>query len=101
MLVCRSRTPEEIEAVRDREAAEQLTRATRVLEEALKLSRGSPRAPTNNYFELKLNINTFCALLHTLFGVKCGYYITLLCIRNCLDNVGVFNIREAYTPDIC
>ena len=101
MLVCQSRTPEEIEAVRDREAAEQLTRATRVLEEALKLSRGSPRAPSNNYFELKLNVNTFCALLHTLFGIKCGYYITLLRIRNCLDNVGVFNIREAYTPDIC
>ena len=65
------------------------------------MSRGSPRAPANSYFELKLNINTFCTLLHTLFGIKCGYYITLLRIRNCLDNVGVFNIREAYTPDIC
>ncbi len=68
LLICRSRTPEEIKRVRDREAAEQLTRATRVLEEALKLSRGDPRAPAGNYFELKLNITTCCALLHTLFG---------------------------------
>ena len=48
-----------------------------------------------------MNVNTFCALLYTLFGEQCGYYGALLCIRNCLDNVGVFNIREAYTADIC
>ena len=42
LLICRTRTPDEIEKVREKEAAEQLTQATRVLEEALKLSRGDP-----------------------------------------------------------
>ena len=101
LLICRTRTPEEIERVRDREAAEQETQATRMLEEALKLQRGDPRAPASNYFELKLNITTYCALLHTLFGDKCGYYVALMKIRNCLDTPGVYNIRQAYTPDIC
>ena len=101
LLICRTRTPEEIERVRDREAAEQLTQATRVLEEALKLSRGDPRAPAGNYFELKLNITTFCALLHTLFGDTCDYYRTLMLIRNCMDSGAVYNIRQAYSADIC
>jgi hypothetical protein len=101
LLICRTRTPEEIERVRDREIAEQETQATRMLEEALKLQRGDPRAPASNYFELKLNITTYCALLHTLFGDKCGYYGALMKIRNCLDTPGVYNIRQAYTPDIC
>ncbi len=101
LLICCTRTPEEIEQVRDREATEQLTQATRVLEEAIKLQRGDPRAPASNYFELKLNITTYCALLHTLFGSKCGYYVALMRIRNCLDTPGVYNIRQAYTPDIC
>ena len=101
LLVCRSRTPEEIERVRDREQAEQLTQATRVLEEALKLQRGDPRAPASNYFELKLNITSFCALVYTLFGDKCGYYQALMRVRNCMDTGGVFNIRQAYTADVC
>ncbi len=87
--------------MRDKEAAEHLTRATRVLKEALKLQRGDQRAPASNYFELKLNITTFCALLHTLFGDMCGYYIALMGIRNCLDSAGVYNICQAYSADIC
>jgi hypothetical protein len=101
LLICRTRTPEEIERVRDKEAAEQLTQATRVLEEALKLQRRDPRAPASNYFELKLNITTYCALLYTLFGDKCRYYVALMRIRTCLDSPGVYNIRQAYTLDIC
>lgn len=101
LLICRSRTPEEIERVREREEAEQLTQATRVLEEALKLQRSDPRAPANNYFELKLNITSFCALIHTLFGDRCGYYQALMRIRNCMDTGGVYNIRQAYTADVC
>ena len=101
LLVCRSRTPEEIERVREREQAEQLTQATTVLEEALKLQRGDPRAPASNYFELKLNITSFCALVYTLFGENCGYYQALMRIRNCMDTGGVFNIRQAYTADVC
>ena len=78
LLVCRTRTPKEIEHVKDREAAEQQTQATRVLKEALKLSRGDPRALAQNYFELKLNLTTFCALLHTLFGNGCAYFASLM-----------------------
>ena len=101
LLICRARTPEEIERVREREQAEQLTQATRVLEEALKLQRGDPRAPASNYFELKLNVTTYCALVHTLFGNQCGYYQALMRIRNCMDTAGVYNIRQAYTSDVC
>lgn len=101
LLICRSRTPEEIERVREREQAEQLTQATRVLEEALKLQRGDPRAPASNYFELKLNITSYCALMHTLFGERCPYYQALMRIRNCMDSGGVYNIRQAYTADVC
>lgn len=101
LLICRSRTPEEIERVREREQAEQLTQATRVLEEALKLQRGDPRAPASNYFELKLNITSYCALVHTLFGDRCAYYQALMRIRNCMDTAGVYNIRQAYTADVC
>ena len=101
LLICRSRTPDEIERVREREQAEQLTQATRVLEEALKLQRGDPRAPASNYFELKLNITSYCALMHTLFGEQCGYYQALMRIRNCMDTGGVYNIRQAYTADVC
>ena len=101
LLVCRSRTPEEIERVREKEQAEQLTQATRVLEEALKLQRGDPRAPANSYLELKLNITSYCALLHTLFGGRCSYYQALMRIRNCMDTSGVYNIRQAYTAEVC
>ena len=101
LLICRARTPEEIERVREREQAEQLTQATRVLEEALKLQRGDPRAPASNYFELKLNVTSYCALVHTLFGNQCGYYQALMRIRNCMDTAGVYNIRQAYTADVC
>ena len=101
LLICRSRTPEEIERVRVLEQAEQLTQATRVLEEALKLQRGDPRAPASNYFELKLNITSYCALMHTLFGERCPYYQALMRIRNCMDSGGVYNIRQAYTADVC
>jgi hypothetical protein len=101
LLICRTHTPEEIERIHNREAAEQLTQATQVFEEALKLQRSDPRAPAGNYFELKFNITMFCALLHTLFGDKCGYYLSLMKLQNCLDTPGVYNIRHAYIPDIC
>ena len=97
LLICQTCTPEEIEQVRDKEAAEQLTQATRVLEEALKLQRGDPQAPASNYFELKLNITTYCVLLHTLFGDKCRYYAALMRIRTCLDSPGVYGLMIA-TP---
>ena len=72
-----------------------------LLEEALKLQRGDPRAPASNYFELKLNLTTFCALVHMLFGDNCGYYQALMRVRNCMDTGGVYNIRQAYTADVC
>ena len=75
--------------------------ATHVLEEALKLSHGNSRPPVGNFSCLKLNITTYCALLHTLFGDKCNYYDALMHIHACLNNAGAYNIRESYTADIC
>ncbi len=82
LLICRTRTPEEIERVRDKEAAEHLTPATRVLEEALKLQRGDPRAPASNYFELKLNITMFCVLFTRCLGTS-----AVTTLRSCRSEI--------------
>ena len=51
-----------------------------------------PSPPPDNYFELKLSINSFCALLWTLFGED---------VREVMDQQEVHIIRESFTTDIC
>jgi hypothetical protein len=60
-----------------------------------------PSPPPDNYFELHLSINTFCALIWTLFGDKCDYYKGLLEVCKTLDQQEVHIIRDSFTADVC
>jgi hypothetical protein len=59
-----------------------------------------PSLPPDNYFELRLSINTFCALIWTLFGDKCNYYKGLLEVCKTLDQQEVHIIRDSFTADV-
>jgi hypothetical protein len=57
--------------------------------------------PLDNYFELRLSINIFCALIWTLFGDKHDYYMGLLEICETLDQQEVHIIRDSFTAEVC
>jgi hypothetical protein len=60
-----------------------------------------PSPPPDNYFKLRLSVNTFCALFWTLFGDKSNYYKGLHGVCKTLDLQEVHIIRESFTPDVC
>ncbi len=70
----RSRTSAEREQTQEREEALSATENTRQLDKLLRLSKGVTRAPTNIFWELKINIATFMSLVWVLFGSECNYY---------------------------
>ena len=71
--------------------------STLTLADAKKLKPGSLcRPPLGTYLELKLLVNTFCALLWTLFGSSCDYYCSLMEVRHTLDSRDVAAIRDAF-----
>jgi hypothetical protein len=74
LLCCRARPNRETEEIKEREAALEATHKTRVFEDYMKYMKGGTRQPANNYFDLRLNIGTFMALLWVLFGNRCDYY---------------------------
>jgi hypothetical protein len=82
ILVCRARTTAETERVREQEHALSATENTRQLEDLLRLTKGSTRAPADNFWELKMNIATFMSLIWVLFGSECDYYKSLRQIYN-------------------
>jgi hypothetical protein len=51
--------------------------------------------------DLKLNIETYCGLLWTIFGDHCDYYKELLKIYRILDCEECFTIQHAYTKEVC
>ncbi len=63
ILACRARTTQEMERVREHEQALSATEKTRNLEDLLHLSKGTTRAPADNFWELKMNIATFMSLV--------------------------------------
>jgi hypothetical protein len=68
ILACRARTTQETERVREQEQALSATKKTRLLDDLLKLPKGTTRAPADNFWELKMNVSTFMALVCVLFG---------------------------------
>jgi hypothetical protein len=46
-------------------------------------------------------VNTFCALIWTLFGEECDYYKGLLEVAETLDQQEVHIIRDSFTPNVC
>jgi hypothetical protein len=62
----------------------------------------TPPSPLpDNYFKLCLSVNTFCALVWTLFRDKCDYYKGLLKVCNTLDQQEVHIISDSFTANMC
>ena len=63
ILACRSRTTAKTEKVCKQEHALSATENTRQLEDLLRFTKGTTRAPADNFWELKMNIATFMSLI--------------------------------------
>ena len=68
--------------------------------EVRRRQKTQPSPPPDTYHEMRYSINTFCALLWTLFGEKCDYYKGMLEIAETLDLQEVHIIRDSFTADI-
>ncbi len=58
---------QETERVHEQEQALSATEKTRLLDDLLKLPKGTMQAPADNFWELKMNMSTFMALVWVLF----------------------------------
>jgi hypothetical protein len=63
--------------VSEQEHALSATENTCQLEDLLCFTKGTTRAPADNFWELKMNIATFMSLVWVLFGSNCDYYKSL------------------------
>ncbi len=101
MLACRLLTASKAEYCRDYKEAAASTTNTRSLDNLLKWNCGKMVAPAANYMDLKLNIDTYCGLLWTIYGDHCDYYKELLKLYRILDCEECFTIWHAYTKEVC
>jgi hypothetical protein len=85
ILVCRPRGIAKTKWIQDQEHAAEVTKGTRLLDEAIKLTKTNTRLPASTFYELRCSVGMFCAFLFTLFGSKCDYYQKLLNIKKILD----------------
>jgi hypothetical protein len=97
-LACRARTTAETERVCKQEHALSATENTRQLEDLLRLTKGTTRAPADNFWELKMNIATFISLIWVLFGSECDYYESLRQIYKTLELKEVYALKAKFTP---
>jgi hypothetical protein len=72
-----------------------------MFDDYLKYVKGVTRHPASNYWDLKLNIATFMALLWVLFGDRCDYYLNLYKIYTVMDMQEVQQLKGKLTPEIC
>ena len=100
-MACRARTSAETERIREREEALSATETTRQLDELLRLSKGSTRAPADNFWELKMNVATFMSLVWVLFGSECDYYKGLRNVYATLELKEVMAQKHSFTPEHC
>ena len=98
ILACRACTTAETERVREQEHALSATENTRQLEDLLCLTKGTTRAPADNFWELKMNIATFMSLVWVLFGSECDYYKNLRQIYKTLELKEVYALKAKFTP---
>ena len=101
ILICRTRSGDDKESMRLREMAEEMSRGTRTLAEAEKLTAFGPRSAPEDYNELIKCIGTYCALLHTLFGPLCEMYRQCFNVWKALDSEHVSDRRQFFTPLFC
>ncbi len=99
ILTYRPKSAHEVETIKDFEEAQRAMAHTAQFNEVCRRQKALPSPPLDNYFELPLSINTFCALIWTLFGEECDYYKGLLEVAETLDQQEVHIIRESFTAD--
>jgi hypothetical protein len=98
ILVRWARTTQETERVQEQEQALSATKKTRQLEDLLCLSKGTTRAPADDFWELKMNVTTFMSLVWVLFGSKSNYYKSLLQIHKTLELKKVYALKLKFSP---
>ena len=98
ILACRARITAETERVCKQEHGLSATENTRQLEDLLRLTKGTTRAPADNFWELKMNIATFISLVWVLFGSECDYYKSLRQIYKTLKLKEVYALKAKFTP---
>ena len=91
----------ETERVRKQEHALSATENTRQLEDLLCLTKGTTRAPADNFWELKMNITSFMSLVWVLFGSECDYYKSLRQVYKTLELKEVYALKAKFTPEHC
>lgn len=78
ILICRARTTAAKTAIRKHERALEQSRRSRSMAEAEAEENKRPAydsgALPDDYHELLRCVGTYCALLHALFGDRCGFY---------------------------
>ena len=85
ILTCHPQLAQEVETIKDFEEARRATPHTAQFNKVRRRQKTPPSPPPDNYFELRLSVNTFCALIWTLFGDECDYYKGLLEVAETLD----------------
>lgn len=104
LLSCRPKSALEVEDLREHEEAMQITGHKKSYEEfRTKKKKGATATatPPENYFDLRLCLNTFCALIWVFFGEDCDYYKGLMEVRDTLLLQEVAYIRNSFTVDVC
>ena len=102
ILSCRPPEGEELEALRDRELKELQVEGNRTLADILSVPAIAGNIkPAEDYHELHLNLGTFCALLWTLFGPKCHYYMKCFSLWKAMEDDTIFAARRRFTPLLC
>jgi hypothetical protein len=101
ILTCRPKMAHEVETIKDFEEACRITAHTMQFNDVRRRQKTPPSPPPDTYFELRLSVNMFCALVWTLFGDECNYYKGLFEVCKTLDLQEVHIIRDLFTADVC
>ncbi len=70
----------------------------RQLEDLLRLSKVTTRAPADDFWELKMTAATFMSLVWVLFGSNCDYYKSLHQIHKTLKLKEVYALKLKFSP---
>ncbi len=92
---------QETERVREWEQALSATEKMCLLDDLLKLPKGTTGAPADNFWELKMNVSMFMALVWVLFGSQCDYYKSLRQIYKTLELKEVYALKASFRAENC
>lgn len=98
ILTVRPRKGNETADIRSKEQAMRLTEKNYTLTDALGLTRKDPRPPASTYLELVRDVGTFCALVRTLFGDRCDYFLNLVDLWAMLNSEHVYAKSDQFSP---